>query len=107
MTVDPIGDEYTISIRGSDPLGNFGSIALEFIGKEGESYFKPQIAEQVLLPNGETGHIFGVTVEVTELGAPLEYVRGNFRGTITAGDNGAGGPEYSNFAGTFSVLRGQ
>jgi hypothetical protein len=43
--------------------------------------------------------------QLTEAGGIGEFVRGNFRGKITAGDNGAGGPEYSDFAGTFAIIR--
>ena len=58
------------------------------------------------LPTPESGvRILNMNLVLEEFGPVGGKIRGTFNGILNGGDNGQGGPEYSNFSGSFSVTR--
>jgi hypothetical protein len=59
------------------------------------------------LPNGEFVYVLELRVTVIEYGPIGGDIKGTFSGQVNGGGNGQGGPGYTDFTGTFSVIRGE
>ncbi len=59
------------------------------------------------LPNGEFVYVLDMHVTVIEYGPVGGDIKGTFSGQVNGGGNGQGGTGYTDFTGTFSVIRGE
>lgn len=59
------------------------------------------------LPNGEFVYVLDMLVTIIEYGPVGGDIKGTFSGQVNGGGNGQGGPGYTDFTGTFSVIRGE
>ncbi|HSF87780.1 MAG TPA: carboxypeptidase-like regulatory domain-containing protein [Saprospiraceae bacterium] len=62
---------------------------------------------RLYLPNGEFVFVLGLDINLIEYGPVGGDVKGTFTGQVNGGGNGQGGPGYTDFTGTFSVIRGE
>ena len=91
-------------IHSIDSIGLKGKFGFSFEGfTTGHYQGFAAHGNQINLPNGQIAYVTSMNVNVTEYGATNEYIRGTISGKISAGGNGAGGPAWSNFSGSFAV----
>lgn len=88
-------------VRAQGQVGNQDGFTINFRMENG--IVIASSSGQIDMPTGEFGHVLSLQLNITQLDD--NRVSGQFSGVVSAGDNGQGGPEYSNFTGSFSVKK--
>ena len=92
------------SIESLDSIGYRGRLGWTFDGvTPGQYKGYTVLGNQINLPNGQSGYVLKMDLNVTEYGPHGGYISGSFSGKINVGGNGSGGSGDSDFAGSFSV----
>lgn len=92
------------SIESLDSIGYRGRLGWTFDGvTPGQYKGYTMLGNQINLPNGQSGYVLKMDLNVTEYGPHGGYISGSFSGKINVGGNGSGGSGDSDFAGSFSV----